>query len=79
MQVCSTMPLCDSSVSESSLIVRLAGFGFKLVCTYEGMAGNWKASGAAAGSGWTVFDVSMGAINEGWRGVGLVICGIVWV
>ena len=57
MQVCSTTPLCDSSLSESSLIVRLVGFGFKLVCTYEGMVGNWKASGAAAGIDWTVCDV----------------------
>ena len=76
MQVCSTMPHCDSSLSESSLIVRLVGFSFKLVGTYEGMAGNWKASGAAAGIGWVGFDVFMDAINEGWQGGVLEICGI---
>ena len=48
------------------MIVRLVGFGFELVCTYEGITGDWKAIGAAAGIGWTVFDVSMGAVNEGW-------------
>jgi hypothetical protein len=75
MQV-SPMPPGDSSPSESSWIVRLVGFGFKVVCTYGGMTGDWKARVAVVGIGWTVFDVVMHANSGGWRGDRLGICEV---
>lgn len=78
MQVWPATPLCDSSPSESSLIVRLVGFGFKFVCTYGGMTGDWKAGVAVVGIGWTIFDVFTDANNRAWRGDRLGICEVGW-
>ena len=76
MQVWPIMPLCDSSPSESSLIVRLVGFAFEFACTYGRMTGDWRARVAVDGIGWTLFNDFPDANSGGWRGGRLDICEV---